>query len=218
MKIGFLGGTGIEAKGLALRFGAAGFHVMLGSRDRERAESAAAACNEIIGSSNIRGATNEEALADTDLVFLTVPFEKALTVIQTHQVDLRPGQVIIDVTVPMTFAGGRAEYLEQGSRSNSEILAEELPPGVELVGASKTIPARILADIRQTPECDVFVCGDSQNAKAKVIEAANLSPGVRPVDAGPRANARILERMTVLAVHLNRRYKSNGARFRVVGI
>ncbi len=30
--------------------------------------------------------------------------------------------------------------------------------------------------------------------------------------------ARVLERMTVLAVHLNRRYRKRGARYRVQGV
>jgi predicted dinucleotide-binding enzyme len=50
------------------------------------------------------------------------------------------------------------------------------------------------------------------------MAVAELIPTLRPLDAGPLRNARILERMTVLAIHLNRRYKKKHARFRIEGL
>ncbi len=218
MRLGFLGGTGVEGKGLALRFGASGAHVVLGSRSRERAADLARECSQILGKSVIQGTTNGEMLAESDIVFLTVPFDRAVAALQSSRADFRPGHVLVDVTVPMTFTGGRAEYLEPEGRSNAEMLAADLPQGVELVGAFKTIPAHVLTDLSQPLDCDAFVCGDTRSAREKVMDAIRLIPSIRPLDAGPLSNARILERMTLLAVHLNRRYKSKGARFRVVGV
>jgi len=218
MRVGLLGGTGIEGRGLALRFGAAEVQVTLGSRSPERSAEAARVCNEILGRAGVRGAVNGEMLAESDIVFLTVPFDKAAAAVQSCRADFRAGQVLVDVTVPMIFTGGRMDYLDQGGRSNAELLAAELPAGPDLVGAFKTIPAHVLIDTKQPLECDVFVCGDSRQAREKVMEAVRLIPSLRPVDAGPLASARILERMTVLAAQLNRRYRKNGARFRVVGI
>jgi hypothetical protein len=43
-------------------------------------------------------------------------------------------------------------------------------------------------------------------------------PALRAIDAGPLEAARAIERMTLLAVTLNKRYRSHDARFRVVGI
>jgi predicted dinucleotide-binding enzyme len=45
-----------------------------------------------------------------------------------------------------------------------------------------------------------------------------LIPDLRPVDAGQLSAAGTLERMTALAIGLNRRYKRRGARYRVVGL
>ncbi len=218
MRIGLLGGTGVEGRGLALRFAAARVEVAIGSRSRERSTQTARQLNGILGAECIRGATNAEVLADSEIILLTVPFDKAAALVQSLKQDFRAGHLIVDATVPLTFASGRAEYFEQGDRSNAELLAAQLPPGIDLVGAFKTIPARILAEVDLPLDCDVFVCGDSQSAKDRVMAVASLIPSLRPVDAGPLMNARILERMTVLAVQLNRRYKSKGARFRVVGI
>ena len=50
------------------------------------------------------------------------------------------------------------------------------------------------------------------------MQAAALIPTLRPIDAGPLQTARTLERMTVLAVNLNLRYKKRNARFRVEGL
>ena len=59
---------------------------------------------------------------------------------------------------------------------------------------------------------------DVDEAKRSVIAAATLIPSLRPLDGGPLRMARTLERMTVLAAELNRRYRKKGARFKVEGI
>ena len=67
-------------------------------------------------------------------------------------------------------------------------------------------------------DCDVFVAADSKEAKARVMEAISFMEGARPVDAGALYSARALERMTVLAIGLNRRYKVKAARYRIIGL
>jgi hypothetical protein len=218
LRIGLLGGTGIEGKGLALRFAAAGAQILLGSRSAERAEEVARKYNDILGLTRIRGMTNSEMVAGSEIVFLTLPFGEAPAAVRTCAADLHPGLVLVDVTVPMEFRKGQAHYLEQEGGSNSEIIARNLPEGVELVAAFKAIPAHFLAEVQKPLDCDVFLCGNSTSAKDKVMGAVRMIPALRPLDAGPLAHARILERMTVLAVYLNRRYKSRAARYRVIGI
>ena len=217
-RIGFAGGTGGEGRGLALRFARAGADVVIGSRSEERARAAAEAYNRIAGVATIRGLANGAMLAACDLVFLTLPFEQAPAAVESFTPDLRSGMVLVDVTVPMRFAEGRAEYQELPEGSSAELLASRLPAGVPLVAAFKTLPAHVLAELDTPLECDVFVCGDSSEAKERVMEAARAIPSLRPLDAGPLRMARTLERMTVLAVHLNRRYRKRGARYRVQGV
>jgi predicted dinucleotide-binding enzyme len=67
-------------------------------------------------------------------------------------------------------------------------------------------------------DCDDFVVGDNGDARARVIEAMRGISGLRPVDAGGLEGARAIERMTVLAIGINRRYKIKTARFRVIGL
>lgn len=218
MNLGFLGGTGIEAKGLALRFAAAGASAILGSRLAERAQQAAVACNAILGRPLIRGLGNPDMLQACDVIFFTIPFAQAAQAADSCRCRLNRHHVIVDVTVPMVFHGGHPEYVEQEGGSNSEIIASHLPEGVPLVAAFKTIPAFILAEIGTVLNCDLLVCSDAEAAKRTVMEVASLIPSLRPLDGGPLRAARTLERMAALAVGLNRRYKSKGARFRVEGI
>lgn len=203
---------------MALRFAAAGAEVVIGSRSLERAEAAASAYNEILGVSLISGATNGEMLRRSEIVFLTLPFDKAVSAVEACRTDFEAGTIVVDVTVPMVFRAGAPEFVVPACGSNSAKIAEALPHGVELVAAFKTIPAHVLADKNLPLDCDVFVCGGSIEARERVVEAARQIPTLRPLDAGPLSNAGTLERMTVLAVQLNRRYKSKGARFRITGI
>jgi predicted dinucleotide-binding enzyme len=106
--------------------------------------------------------------------------------------------------------------LEEGSAS--EHLRARLPERVPLVAAFKTEPAHLLAEMDEPLACDVFVASDSKEAKARVMDAIRFIEGLRPVDAGTLSSARALERMTVLAIGINRRYKIKSARYRIVGL
>lgn len=216
-RIGLLGGTGIEGKGLALRFAHAGAQVIIGSRARERAAAVAGELNQRLGRETIQPAENREMLSQSDLVLLTVPFMQAADALDTYRHDFRPGLTIVDATVPVKSktTPGPGD-LPEGSGSQS--LAKRLPEGVHLVGAFKTVPAHVLAELEVPLDCDVFICGDSEPDKARVMEAIRLIPGLRPVDVGGLDAAATLERMTALAIRINRRYKLKGARFRVVGL
>jgi predicted dinucleotide-binding enzyme len=50
------------------------------------------------------------------------------------------------------------------------------------------------------------VCGKSREAREQVIELTKAIPGTRALDAGPLANALIIEGSTALIINLNRRY------------
>jgi NADPH-dependent F420 reductase len=218
MQLGFLGGTGIEGKGLALRFAATGASVIIGSRSAERARAVAQQYNAILGGAPIQGMTNPEMLAQSNIVFLTVPFDQAVSAVTAVRPYFPPALILVDVTVPVVLREGRAEHAALSSGSNSEAIALQLPGDVHLVAALKTLPAHVLAELGEELQCDEFICGDSHEAKEKVSAVLGLMPSLRLLDAGPLRSARILEQMTVLEIELNRRYKKKGARFKIVGI
>jgi NADPH-dependent F420 reductase len=222
MTIGMLGGTGREGSGLALRLSLAGFPILIGSRSSERAREKAEELRHRLGQASdptvFTGKENAEVARAADLIFLTAPFEHAAELLQACRPAFQTGSILVDVTVPLTFQAGRVQAMEFVEGSGSQHLANYLPEGITLVAAFKTIPAQLLADLNTRLDCDVFVCGDSQQAKGRVLEVASRIVGLRPVDAGPLREAHTLERMCALAIGLNRRYKVKTARFRVVGL
>ena len=218
LKVGLIGGTGEEGRGLALRWAMAGAQVTIGSRSIERAKATADELNALIKSDRIGYAENRAAVAESEFVLLTVPFAHAVTTLESHVQDFRAGSVLIDITVPVSFEQGRVRYIELPEGSASEHLRARLPESIPLVAAFKTEPAHLLEDPNAELDCDAFVASDDKEAKARVIEAIKFIEGLHPVDAGTLYSARTLERMTVLAIGINRRYKIKTARYRVVGL
>ena len=222
MTIAVLGGTGPEGSGLALRLGLAGFPVLIGSRSCERARETAEELRHRLGrgidSTVFTGKENTEAARVADLIFLTAPFEHAADLLRACLPVFQTGSTLVDVTVPLAFQAGQVQVMELAEGSGSAHLARYLPEGMALVAAFKTIPAQLLADLDKDLDCDVFVCGDSRQAKDQVMEVVSRIAGLRPVDAGSLREAHTLEHMSALAIGLNRRYKVKTARFRVVGL
>ena len=221
LKVGLIGGTGDEGRGLALRFAIAGAQVTIGSRSAERARETADELNRLLDArakGAILHAENRDAIAGSEIVLLTVPFKHAASTLETHHDDFRTGSILVDITVPVSFEQGRATYVELPEGSASEHLQARLPKGISLAAAFKTEPAHLLAEIDEPLDCDSFVASNSKEAKARIMEAIGFIEGLRAVDAGALESARVLERMTVLAIGVNRRYKVKTARYRVVGL
>lgn len=220
-RIAILGGTGPEGSGLGLRWAKAGLEVVIGSRDPGRAERAAAEIRERIGLGvRVRGLENPAAALEADTVVLTVPFAAQLPTLAGVRDALRPGQVVVDVTVPLAAAvGGRATQVLgvwQGSAAQSA--ASAVPAGVAVVAAFHHVSAAHLDHLDGPVDCDVLVCGDRASAKERVRRLVEAISGCRYVDAGPLANARIVESLTALLIGLNIRYRVPGAGIRVTGL
>lgn len=218
LHVAVVGGTGSEGRGVAARLARAGVRVTIGSREEHRAIETAAALREKHGGSEVDGSSNGEAIAAADIVFLAVPFAHAEELITTHRERFRSGALLIDVTVPVVFEGGRPRFVEPPAGSAAEQIRRVLPEHVRLACAFKTLPARLLEHVETPLDCDDLICGDSRESREAAMQVVERIAGLRPVDAGPLETARILERMTLLAIRLNKRYKTHGARFKVLGI
>jgi 8-hydroxy-5-deazaflavin:NADPH oxidoreductase len=225
LSVGLIGGTGEEGRGLALRWAIAGARVSIGSRTLDRARTTADELNNILDAragqpapQRIGYGENRDVIATSEIVLLTVPFAHAASTLEAHRGDFRAGSILVDITVAVSFEQGRVRYVELPEGSASEHLKMLLPENIPLVAAFKTEPAHLLAEIDEPLDCDSFVAGDSKEAKARVMEAIGFIAGLRTVDAGTLYSARTLERMTVLAIGINRRYKIKTARYRVIGL
>jgi NADPH-dependent F420 reductase len=221
--VAILGGTGPEGSGLAMRWVRAGLSLAIGSRDINRAEAAAERVREsagMTGTPTVVGAANPEAVAAAEIVVLTVPFAGQLPTLASVREALRPGSVVVDVTVPLaTAVGGRpTRMLGVWEGSAAEQAAAAVPAGVSVVAAFHHLSAVHLKDIEHPVDSDILVCGDDRSAKDRVRPLVEAIDGARFVDAGPLANARIVESMTALLVGLNIRYKVRGSAVRITGL
>jgi NADPH-dependent F420 reductase len=218
MQVSIVGGTGAQGRGLAARLAASGVAVLVGSREAAHAREVVTALQGAHGALPIEPATNAEAIARSDLVLLSVPFAHAAATLDANRERFRGGSLLIDVTVPVVFERGVPRLVELPEGSASEHIRRLLPEQVGIAAAFKTLPASTLAALDQPIDCDELVCGDSRASRSRAIELLGRIQGLRALDAGDLAAARAIERMTLLAITLNKRYRSRSARFRVVGV
>ena len=214
-RIAILGGAGQQGGGLARRFARAGERVVVGSRDPERARTTVGGWGEAAAA--IEVADYAAATGGADVIVLALPFTAFDALIAEVAPRLAPGTVVIDVMVPVTFSAGKMAMLEVAEGSAAEHVRARLPDTVRLAVAFKTLPAHLLASDAAL-DCDEFVCGDSDEARAEATRLVELLPQLRAVDVGPLARSRSIEQMTALAIAVNRRHKIHDARFRIVGL
>ena len=133
--IGFLGGTGPEGRGLALRLALAGEDVIIGSR-------AAAAAEEVAGlapGAVVEGALNEETAARAAVVFIAVPYSAQRPTIEPLAGHLA-GKVVVGVTVPVRSSKGAAS-IQPVPDGSAALEIQALLPKSMVVAAFQTISA-----------------------------------------------------------------------------
>ena len=219
-KIGILGGTGPEGSGLAYRWARAGEHIVIGSRDAQRAaETAAQLRARIGGTPQIDGTDNAAAVAQCEIVVLAVPFSGQAALLKQLKGVWRPRTVVIDTTVPLaaTVGGAPTRMLGVWQGSAAEQTKELLPAEVSVAAAFQNLGAELLAG-DEPVQCDVLVCSDDEEAKQVAFELAGKIPGARALNGGKLENARIVESLTALLIGLNIRYKVHGAGIRFTGL
>ena len=217
-RVAVIGGTGEEGFGLAARWATAGVEIVIGSRDKGRAEDAAARLNELVPDASVSGLLNPDAAASCPVVVVAVPFSGQAAIYRSIAEGVSEDSLVIDCTVPVAAAvGGAASHtLGVWEGSAAQQAAALLPRGT-LGAAFHSLSASALQDLEAELEGDVLACGPKA-AKAAVAELTAAIPRLRFVDAGPLANARIVEPITALLIGINRRYKVRGAGIRITGL
>jgi NADPH-dependent F420 reductase len=217
--IPIIGGTGALGAGLARRWAQAGVPIVLGSRDAGRAEWAAAKIREAVPGADVTGLQNEEAASKGEIVFLTVPFRAQSENLNNLREALRPGQILVDCTVPLAAAvsGKATRSLGVWQGSAAQQAQEMVPDGVTVIAAMHTLAAPALANLGTELGEDVLVCGDKKADKARVARVIEQIPGLRAVNAGALEMARIVEQLTPMLISVNTRYKTH-AGVRLTGL
>ena len=197
MKVAIVGGTGDFGLALAARLVEAGDEVVIGSRDKERAQEKARE----VGA--FGGAANDDAIAQVDLVVLATKADGTLETAASLAAALG--------TTPLLSVASDLRSREPVSLAErtQELVRAPVVAGLHSLAAGKLAHGR--------PDEDAFICGDDAEAKALALELAGKVVAGRALDAGPLARARVLEGLTAVIVSLNKRYKGH-AGIRVTGL
>jgi 8-hydroxy-5-deazaflavin:NADPH oxidoreductase len=205
MKIAVVGGTGDFGLALAQRLAEAGEHVVIGSRDAERAQAKAAEAGAAAG------AVNADAVRGVDVVVLAVKADAALPT-AADLVDAIGDTPVLSVASELRFTK-TGVYPTEEQRSVAERTQELMRAPV--VAGLHSLAAASLGHGKA--DGDALVCGDDEHAKELALALAGKVVAGRALDAGPLASARALEGMTAVIVNLNRRYRGH-AGVRILGL
>jgi 8-hydroxy-5-deazaflavin:NADPH oxidoreductase len=218
--VAVIGGTGAEGSGLALRFARAGLHVLIGSRNLDRAQAAAREIAARAGAGEVTGHTNPDAVSKAAIVILTVPLSAQVETLKSIRTGLTSAAILVDATVPLEIAiGGRlSRTVTLWDGSAAQQAARLVPAGVPVVATFHALSAEALARLDQPVDSDTLICGDNPEAKAAVCQVAETIPGVHAIDAGPLENARYLESSAALLIALNLRHKERHCGLRITGL
>jgi NADPH-dependent F420 reductase len=205
VRIAIVGGTGSFGLALAQRLSAAGYDVVIGSRDAGRAAEAAAG----VGAT---GAANVDACREADLVILATKAEAAVDTARELR-DAIGATPVLSVAAELTF--GPVGVLPTPEATSVATRVQDVLDAPVTAGLHSLAARNLGRD--EPPEEDALVCGDDADAKAIVLELAERITAGRAVDCGPLASARALEGLTAVIVNVNKRYKAH-AGVRLSGI
>ena len=213
--LAFLGGTGPEGRGLALRLALVGEEIIIGSRDRDRAREAAETLAELAPRASISGDVNAVAARRGEAAFVTVPYSAQKPLLEEVAEHLA-GKVVVNVVSPMTVTKGRARAIdvEEGSAA---MQAQQLLPRSFVVAAFQNISAVELNVPDRVMEGDVVVCSDHPEPRQQVMEMVTKIRSLRPVNGDGLENAKYVEQFTALLLNINRIYKSHSM-IKIVGV
>ena len=223
--IAVIGGTGGLGSALAFRWGQAGYKIIIGSRNAEKALLSAAKLNERLGRTSASGLSNRDAANAAGIIVLTVPFSNHKTIVE-EIMEAAQGKIVVDTTVPLVPPIVSRVQLPEGG-SVARMTQEKLGENVRVVSAFQTIAAAELAKEASSAslscvnghsglENEVLVCGNNVEARSCVISLVEAA-GLKGWHAGPIENSVVSESLTPVLIFLNKRYKLNGSGIRIVG-
>jgi NADPH-dependent F420 reductase len=213
-RLAIVGGTGALGSGLARRWSAAGYDVVIGSRTAGKAEAAAQAIVSATPGASVRGIANAAAAEAGDVVMLAVPWASHAEILD----EIKPrvaGKIVIDATVPLVPP--KVARVQLPPETSAALVAQSrLGQGVRVVAAFHNVAANKLQTDAPI-DCDVLVFGDDPTDRSIVITLAEAA-GLHGVHAGPLANAVAAEALTSVLIGINRHYKVPGAGIRITGL
>lgn len=215
MKIAILGGTGNEGFGLGYRWAAAGHEIIIGSRQTEKGERAAAEMKDKLPQGQISGTNNPAAAQQAEIVVLSVPYWAQEGTLESVK-DALAGKLLITVVAPTGEKAARVHRLPSGL-SAAEEAQNQLEGVASVVAAFQNISAHHLLDLDHQLDCDVLVCGEKKEGKQVAMQLCQ-DAGLHGVNAGALQNARAVEEFTAVLIAINIIHKVKSAGIRITGL
>ncbi|GAB4373343.1 MAG: NADPH-dependent F420 reductase [Elainellaceae cyanobacterium] len=195
--IGILG-TGRMGVRLAKVFAEVGQQVILGSRTVDRARSIVKS----LQFANLTAGRYEDA-ANADVILPAMFLRDGLLDILEPLRNHFDGKIYIDISNP--FNDTYTDFILPWNTSGAEQIQHRFPK-TRVVGAFKNVWWEVFdAPMFGDTVSDVFVVSNDAEAKAAFFQLVEQTP-FRYIDAGRLANARTIERMTLLSGELGQRY------------
>jgi NADPH-dependent F420 reductase len=193
MKIAVLG-TGQVGGALGRRWAGQGHQVIYGVRDTDSDE-----VRTVVEASGPNASVGSvvEAAAAAEVVVLGIPWNVTREVLEA--IGDFEGRILVDCINPVNAAFNGLEM--DNSTSAAELVAQWAPTA-RVVKAFNTVSAASMEDpLYGGQQASMFYCGDDEASK-KVLHELTEELGLEPVDAGPLKNARYLEPLAWLYIHL----------------
>jgi 8-hydroxy-5-deazaflavin:NADPH oxidoreductase len=207
VKVGILGGTGPQGRGLATRLAASGHDVLIGSRNVDRAEAIATEIAQPDSSGRIVGVGNSDAAA-AELVIVSVPYHGHADLLSSLATELA-GKIVVDCVNPLGF-DQRGPFPLRVAAGSAAQEAQQMLPDSTVIAAFHHVSAVLLNDPTVDHFADdVLVLGEDREAVAVVCELATAIPGARGVYAGRLRNAGQVEALAANLIAINRRYQTH---------
>src|SRR5512141_178205 len=137
--LAILGGTGKEGPGLALRWASAGYTILIGSRQANKALATAVELNEKLGAERVSGMENSAAAREADICVLTVVQSAHQAALEGLK-DALQGKILVDAAARVDFRDPRPPAPPSAARQAQDILGA----GVRVVAAFQNVPAHVL--------------------------------------------------------------------------
>ncbi len=212
--IAIIGGTGKEGNALAARFARAGVHVLIGSRDALKGESAAKEMNARLQISTVLGYSNRDAATRAEVVLLSVPYEGMAPILDDVREAVQ-NKIVINIASALDPERKSRAKIPPAGSTTAEV-QQNVGAAVKVVAAFQNIAPEKLEG--EGPiDSDVLVCGGDKDARAVVIDLVKRI-GLNAFDAGVLANAVAVEALTAVLIAVNIKYKVKGAGIRLTGV
>jgi len=213
MRIGVFG-TGMVGEALGTRLVELGHDVIMGSRTADNAKGAAWATR---AGARASTGTFADAAAKSELVFNCTSGGASLEVVAQAGAANLEGKILIDVANPLDYSKGMPPTLLY---TNDDSLGERLQnalPATKVVKTLNTVNCAVMVDPSRVPEEHaIFVCGNDDDAKARVRELLVAFGWRDIIDLGGITSARATEGLMPIWLRLYGLFKTADFNFKLV--